>query len=170
LAGTREIWVFSEKEDLLAELIAGGQQLAEQYGSTVAALVLGERSQVEEALAHGAQRVLWLGDRKADDLVDDYVPTLVDAVEKSQPAVLMVGATRQGRAIAARIAARLDTTALTDVMEFLLDEGSLQGRHMIFGGGAVRVDQPTGKVIIATAGQGVLRHKRGSLPAVKLKS
>jgi electron transfer flavoprotein alpha subunit len=82
LAGTREIWVFSEKEDLLAELIAGGHQLAEQYGSTVAAFVLGERSQVEEALAHGAQRVLWLGERKADDLVDDYVPTLVDAVEK----------------------------------------------------------------------------------------
>jgi electron transfer flavoprotein alpha subunit len=161
LAGTREIWVFSEKEELLAELIAGGHQLAEQYGSTVAALVLGDRSQVDEALAHGAQRVLWLGERKADYLVDDYVPTLMDAVEKLQPAVLLVGATRQGRAIAARIAARLDTTALTDVMEFLFDEGALQGRHMIFGGGAVQVDQPTGEVIIATAGQGTFTAHKG---------
>lgn len=152
-----DVWVFSEKASLLAELIAGANELTKQSGGNTAAVVLGTQADAQKALASGAQRVLWLGERKQDSLVDDYVPTLAQMVEEKQPAVLLIGATRLGRALAGRIAARFDTSALTDVMEFHFEDGSLLVRHMVFGGGALRVDKALGDLIIATVGSGVFQ-------------
>jgi electron transfer flavoprotein alpha subunit len=45
--------------------------------------------------------------------------------------------------------------ALTDVLEFQWEEENLLARHMVFGGGAVRVDRPITQPVIATIGSGV---------------
>jgi electron transfer flavoprotein alpha subunit len=171
LAVKGDVWVFSEKADLLAELIAGAHELSAHSGGSVVAVVLGARDEADKALARGAQHVLWLGERKEGYLVDDYVPAVVKLLEESHPAVLLVGATRVGRAAAARLAAHLNTTALTDVMEFFFEDESLLVRHMIFGGGAVRVDKALGDIVIATAGYGVfepqaLAEQRGEVVEV----
>jgi len=57
--------------------------------------------------------------------------------------------------VAGRLAARLDVSALADVLEFLDDNGALKARHMIFGGGAVRVDRSGGESVVATVGPAV---------------
>ena len=54
----QRIWVFSEKTDLLAELIAGARQLG---GSEVTAAVIGPRADAERT-ASGADRIIWLGE------------------------------------------------------------------------------------------------------------
>lgn len=148
----QETWVFSEKPDLLAALIGGACALTGQ--GTVTALALGPRTQAEEALARGADRVIWLGEPQQGALVDDYVPTLAKLYQERQPGLLLIGATRRGRAVAGRLAARLGTTVLTDVLQ-LTRENGLQAQRMIFGGGAVRVDRPRGENVIATVGPGV---------------
>jgi electron transfer flavoprotein alpha subunit len=161
LAVKGDVWVFSENTELLAELIAGAAELSVHTGGNVSAVVLGSRTAADAALASGAQHVLWLGERKEGYLVDDVVPTLAKLIEEMPPAVLLVGATRAGRAVAGRLAARFDTTALTDVMEFNFEDGSLLARHMIFGGGAVRVDKALGDFVIATVASGVFESKTG---------
>ena len=150
----REVWVFADKPALLAELMTGARELTPSGGSLVA-ILLGARAQAEQALARGAAKVLWLGEPGEHTLVDDYVPTLVNLVEQGQPYALLIGATKRGRAIAGRLAARLKVTALTDVLEFLHENNGLQARHMIFGGGAVRIDRPLTETIVATVGPGV---------------
>ncbi len=157
MAEGRDIWAFSEKESLLAELIAGARELAGQTGGQATALVLGGRAQAEAALARGAQRVLWLGEPQNDRLVDDYVPTLAGLVEEGRPYAVLVGATRRGRAVAGRLAARLGVTALADVLEFTFEGQELHARHMIFGGGAVRVERPLAQPVVATVGPGVFQ-------------
>lgn len=148
-----DIWVFSEKPDLLTELITGARTLSGT--GQVTALVLGPRAMAEQAIAQGAGRVLWLGEMDPQRLVDDYLNTLHGLLETQKPYMLIIGSTKRGRAIAGRLAARLNTTALTDVLEFITADGQIQGRHLIFGGGAVRVDQISGTPILATVGGGV---------------
>jgi electron transfer flavoprotein alpha subunit len=155
LGVTGDVWVFSEKTNLLAELIGGALEMVNHTAGSVAAIVSGGRVDVDAALGYGARRVLWLGECKAGYLVDDYVPTLVSRLEQDRPGVLLVGATRQGRAVAGRIAARCGTTVLTDVTEFRFEDGEMLARRMIFGGGAVRVDKSLGDQVIATVGLGV---------------
>lgn len=153
----QEIWVFSEKPGLLAELIAGASGLSDSLQAQVVALALGPRAAAEEAIAQGAARVLWLGESRPEQLVDEYVNTLHGLLEEQSPTLFIIGSTKPGRAIAGRLAARLNTSVLTDVLEFTAAGGQIQGRHMIFGGGAVRTDQIGGRPVLATVGQGVFR-------------
>ncbi len=155
-----EIWVFSDKTDLLAELVSGARSLAD--GKPVAAVVTGSRAQAEAAQSLGADRVLWLGPLPEGYMVEDCVPTLINAVEEAHPRMVLVGATRRGRVVAGRLAARLNLTALTDVLEFQQEGGDLSVRHMIFGGGAERIDRPLREPVIATVGPGVFQSENGS--------
>lgn len=159
------IFVFPESTTLLAELIAGGRELAAQAGSSgrVTAICLGPPAEAEQAARRGADAVLWLGEPQPSRLVDDYLPTLANLVQQQPPDVLLIGATRRGRALAGRLAARLDTSALSDVLDFRVAGESLTFRHLLFGGGAVRVERAAlgQKPLLATVGPGVFR----ALPA-----
>ncbi len=157
MAEHQETAVFSEKPALLYELIAGARALSGKNGGKITALVIGPRAVAEQAIAHGADSVLWLGELREGAIVDDFVPTIAGLVEEHLPAVLLVGSTRQGKAVAGRLAARFGVMALTDVLEFLSEDGQIQARHMIFGGGAVRVDRPLGELVLATVGPGVFQ-------------
>lgn len=151
----QSVLVFSEKSSLLAELIAGGLEL----GMEVTALVCGEHSDASAALAAGAGQVLLVQPPDGAYLVEDLLPTLEAAARERQPALVLVGATRRGRVVAGRLAARLDTVALTDVLELKADGDAFQARHMIFGGGALRVERVRAGTVVATAGPGIYRAR-----------
>ncbi len=159
MSAAADFWVFSEKPDLLAELIAAASSLAQGMGGEVAALLIGPRVAAGAALEMGAGRVFWLGELKAGDLVEDYVPTLAALAEKEAPRGLLVGATTRGRAVAGRLAARLGVTALTDVRQFTVEDGVIKAQHMIFGGGALRIERPLSKTLLATLGPGVFEAR-----------
>lgn len=155
MAEDKDIWVFSEKKALLAELIAGAHILTARTGGCVAAVIIGPQEAAEEAFEIGAQRVMWLGELPEGRILEDAIPTLTALVQNSQPYGVLIGATTRGRVVAGRLAARLGTAALTDVLEFQFLDGVIQTRHMAFGGGAVRIDRPTIGPIIATVGSGI---------------
>ena len=159
MADHTDIWVVSEKPALQAEVIACAQQLTAHTGGQVIAVVLGAHSQAEQALEQGAQRVLWLGELPTGRLVEDIVPTLTAAIQAQHPFGVLIGATVRGRAVAGRLAARLGVAALADVLEFQWDGVALLARHMVFGGGAVRIDRPLASPVIATVGQGVFEAR-----------
>ena len=150
----RQIWAFSEKSELLAELLGGARALAGETGDSVSAVVLGPRDACDAALSAGAEKVLWLGER-GENMVEDYVPTLAKIVADGSPRVLLIGATKTGKAVAGRLAARLGTSTIADVKRFGVDGDAVRGEHLIFGGGAVQVEQPVGGVLLATARSGI---------------
>jgi electron transfer flavoprotein alpha subunit len=152
---SNEIWVYSEKPALLAELINGGRLLAEKLSGSVVAVVLGTRSDAEKAISQGASKVYWLGEKKENALVEDYVPTLVGLLKQAAPAVFLVGSTKRGKAVVGRVAANFNASVVSDAKEFMIEDGKLSIRHMIFGGGAVRIEKPLSAIAIATVGQGV---------------
>jgi len=154
LATGKEFWVFSEKQNLLSELAAGVRSLVDPDEGLVAAVVWGTRQESEQA-AGKANRVYWLGERPRDALVEDCVPTLARLVQEQNPYGLVVGSTRRGKAVAGRLAARLGVTVVTDVLEFQPDGDGLTARHMIWGGGAVRLEKIASPPVIATVGPGV---------------
>jgi electron transfer flavoprotein alpha subunit len=171
MADRKEIWVFSEKPSLLRELAGGARMLAQHTDGKVVALALdGANRAAFEAALPGADRAIWLDAPPEVRPVDDYVPTIVGLLEQGRPYALLVGATRRGRAVAARAAARLDVTVLTDVLDFSFNSDQLQARHLIFGGGAVRVDRPLAEPVIATVGPGVFAPADGGPPAESVEA
>ncbi|KPL74628.1 hypothetical protein AC812_11490 [Bellilinea caldifistulae] len=87
-------------------------------------------------------------------LVEDLFDTLWELVNQQKPAYVLIGATTSGRLICGRLAARLDVSAITDVRSFdLLDDG-LTARHMIFAGGAERLERPLRLPVLMSVARG----------------
>ncbi|HEX9011930.1 MAG TPA: electron transfer flavoprotein subunit alpha/FixB family protein [Anaerolineaceae bacterium] len=158
MAESKEFWAFSEKPALLAELIGGASELAAARGGTPAAVVLGPQAEADRAFSLGAQKVYWLGE-PGERLVDDYVPTLAAMVQQSSPAVLLIGATSLGKAVAGRLAVGIGATTVTDLKAVETEGDGFRVRHMIFGGGAVREEKPKAGLLLATAGTGVFQPR-----------
>ena len=152
---THEVWAYSEKPAFLAELIGGARVLAENLGGSIVAVVIGPRTEAEKAISLGASKVFLLDKNKESTMVEDYVPTLANLVNEQGPSVLLFGATKRGKAIAGRLAARIGTSVITDAQDFIYDQGQLSVRHMIFGGGAVRIEKALTQTLVATIRAGV---------------
>lgn len=151
----KEFWVFSEKPALQAELLAGAKSLAEATGGSVAAVVPGGQDIVDQAFAQGAAKIYWLGEKPETGQLEDFVPTLTALLKEHKPAGLLIGATRRGKAIAGRLGAALGVTVLADAKKFIPEESGIQVSHMIFGGGAVRLEKAVSEPMIATLGLGI---------------
>lgn len=153
---TNEMWVFSEKNSLQAEMLACAKNLTQGSGGSTAAVVLGSQEAVDLAFAQGADKVYWLGEKSESLLLDDYVPTLAGLLKEHKPAGMLIGATRRGKAVAGRLGAELGATVLTDVKKFISESGSLQVSHLVFGGAAVRIEKAVTDVMLATMGLGIV--------------
>lgn len=154
MANQPEFWAFSEKSFLFRELISGAVSLAAGQSGLAAAIVIGSRTDAEQALSFGARKVYWLGER-GNQLLEDFVPTLAQLAKAKQPAGLLIGATKRGRGISGRLSAMLGAVTLTDLRKVEFVMGEVRVSHMVYGGGAIREEKPKGRVLLATAGEGV---------------
>ncbi len=85
---------------------------------------------------HGAKKVL-MYDHADLEVFDptSYTACLVDAIEHLKPSVVMVGATAEGRSLAPRAAARLNTGLTADCTALELEPGQALGQiRPAFGG------------------------------------
>lgn len=151
---SKEIWVFSEKESLQAELLGAARFLAAELDVQTAALVSAEAGRTETAFRQGADKVYLLG-QAGSAQPEDYHLTLVEAVRQYRPAAVLIGATWSGKALAGRLAAALGRSVITDVKKFQVQNGEIEATHLILGGGAVRVEKTLAEPLIATLGLGV---------------
>jgi electron transfer flavoprotein alpha subunit/NAD-dependent dihydropyrimidine dehydrogenase PreA subunit len=123
------VWVFIEQRDghianVALELISEGRKLADQLGTEVAGVLLGDG--VEElaktCFAYGADKVYLVdGPVFKDYRTDSYTSAITDLIQQYKPEILLFGATNNGRDFAARIAIRVDTGLTADCTELAID-------------------------------------------------
>jgi electron transfer flavoprotein alpha subunit len=121
------------------ELVSEGRRLADSVGQGATAVLLGSRIKDKAAtLAHyGADRVLVADDpRLADYTTDAYVSVLETAVKANDPAILLLGASVQGKDLAARLAARLHVGMAQDCTGFDVADGKIVATRPIYAGKA----------------------------------
>lgn len=147
----KNIWVLAEKQAAIAELCAGARELGEK----VSAIILGTKRDAEQAIRMGAEQVYWLGEPDADKMLEDYTLTLHRLVIANKPDLFLIGSSKRGKLIAGRLAARLGTAVLADVMEFVTGEDGLQTKRMVYGGAAIRTEMSNSSTVMATVGTGV---------------
>lgn len=147
----KSVWVLAETPAALAQLCAGGRQLGEE----VAAVVLGTKEEAEKAIQLGADKTYWLGEPKPENILEDYVETIADLLQKESPNLMLIQPSKRGKLIAGRLAAGLGTSVLVDANELTAADGSIQARHMVYGGAAFRTEKALTGTTIATVGTGV---------------
>jgi electron transfer flavoprotein alpha subunit len=110
---------------------------ARKLGPQVSAVVLG--SGVEGAAAElarfGAARILVADDPSLTDYtVDAYTNVLAEVIGNVGPSVVILGATTQGKELAARLSARLDAGLATDCIALGMEGGQVVATRTMYGG------------------------------------
>lgn len=152
----RSIYVVTDDAAALAELCCGAKALAEK----VTAVVFGDEAAANAAAACGADAILY-APVSADGAPEDYAKAIAAEVKKNDTAVVFVGNTIRGRALAGKIGVLLDTAVLTNPGEIAEENGALVCTRTVYGGTAQR------KTAVATA-YAVVALNAGSFEVTEL--
>ena len=119
------------------EVLSAGRQLAGQLGGSVDVVVLG--SGIEGMAAdlgqYGAEKILVADDPAlADFTTEAYTNALAGIVGQVQPAVILLGATTQGKDLGARLSARLNAALATDAVGLQVEDGQVVATRPMYGG------------------------------------
>lgn len=135
------ICVFSEANDLTLELLGKARELADKLHIRLAAVQFGKNAQekANELVRYGADKV-YAVDNPALTIFQDeaYLRVLHDIAAKDRPEIMMIGSTRNGKPLAAKLATRLDAGCVPDCIAVEVDgSGRLIGERITYGGNAL---------------------------------
>ena len=119
------------------ESLSEGRRIADQMGCELAVLVLGNNIEgISKELAQfGADRIILAQDPSlAEYLPDAYGNVIADATNKETPDVVILGASTQGKDIAARLSARLNASLAMDCVSVRFENNDLTATRFMYGG------------------------------------
>jgi electron transfer flavoprotein alpha subunit len=149
-----EVWVFSENLDLALEMLSEGRRLADRLQTELSAITLGcnIKEQVEEIAKHNVDKVYLMDNPVFKSLqTEPYLSVFTELAARRSPEIILIGSTKRGRELAARLAARLKTGLVQDAFKFEIDErGMLTAARIVYGGNGVALITYQSKPQIAT--------------------
>lgn len=120
------VYVFSERQDVALELLSAGRKLADEGGWCLGSIKIGPNAKAgaAEDIACGAERVLIASSPRLGRIEADlYAEALGAAMRRLNPEVVIVGATKSGTEIAARVAQRLGVGCAAECLALERAEG-----------------------------------------------
>ena len=125
----KDIWVFCEQRDgkLMNtdfELISEGRKLADERGSKLVGILLGDNVQgiAKELGGYGADKVIVCEDPLLKVYTTDaYTKVICDVAMEKKPEVILIGASNIGRDLGPRCAARMHTGLTADCTHLDID-------------------------------------------------
>lgn len=141
------------------EMLGVGAELAASLGGTAHAALLGsDLTELPNALAQYGATTVYVADDEglAAYSCEGYTDTLAALVGKTEPAIILIGATAMGKDLGPRLAARLGVGLASDCTALELDSGRLLATRPIFAGKALAKVKLNGDPQMATVRPNVL--------------
>lgn len=134
------ILVFSEKHDLMLEMLGKGREIADKLQTSLAAVLMGFNVQekADELIKYGADKVYLVDNQAlAHFQIEAYLSVLHNLAVNYKPEIILIGSTRNGKPLAARLATRLEAGCVPDCNRLSVDEQRrLVGERITYGGNA----------------------------------
>jgi electron transfer flavoprotein alpha subunit len=152
---SRPIWAIIDAAAHIGVLLGAARHLSD----AVVGLVIGPRQLAEQASISGFSETRWLGEPATTVTGEDYASVIADLALREIPAAALMASSTRNRLLAGRLAARLDTSALTDVSGLRTEDDTVVVTHSLYGGAGLRTE----RLISAT---GVITISVGAFGAV----
>lgn len=122
------------------EALSEGKRIAESLGTELIAVVLGSGvEEISKSLGkYGATRVIVADDPALSEYVTDaYTQVVGEIVEREAPAIVIMGASTQGKDLSARLSARLEAPLAMDTVALRIEGKSVVATRPMYGGKAL---------------------------------
>ena len=182
---SKNLWVLIETDEGRAknvgyELLTPGRAMADKLGQSLVAVVLGENveSAAARAIACGADQVLLAQHPLLNTYnTDAYTAVMVELIQARRPAIVLYGATNNGRDVGPRVACALHTGLTADCTGLDIDEqGLLASTRPAFGGNLMAtISCPQHRPQMSTVRPGVFKRpeedegRQGEIIPVEVK-
>jgi electron transfer flavoprotein alpha subunit len=132
---TSAILAFSERPDVAKEMLGAARQLAGGSALPVVSLVIGEdgTDRATEQIAFGADRVIVASGQSPS--TSTVLEVLHHVVKTLEPSLVLIGSTRLGSEVSARLAQRLRVASASECLALETNEsGDLVVERFVYGG------------------------------------
>lgn len=118
-----------------------------------------------EEFAKGAEIAYITGELSNKSLIS-FFPAIIELIKEQQPDIVLAQTTKNGRLIAASIAANFYTNTMTDTMDIRIENGEAISKRMVYGGAAILTEKGIGNVAVACVPTGVFEPGNGQKPSI----
>ena len=121
MSDARNVWVFIEVvrgkiKGVSLELLGQGRKMADDLGEKLVAIIPGNE------IDYGADEAIVVDQKELKDYsTDGYTKAMCTLIKKYNPAVLLIGATNNGRDLGPRVSSRMQTGLTADCTELGVD-------------------------------------------------
>ncbi len=119
------------------EVLSQGRRMADTLGGKLVAVVLGDSVQdaAKQLAAYGPDRILAAEHSELKQyLTETYTRVTAEIIQKEAPVFVLMGATTQGKDLAAALSARLNAPLATDCISLGFESQKLTITRPMFGG------------------------------------
>jgi electron transfer flavoprotein alpha subunit len=135
------VWVFSDKYDLTLEILGKAREIADKLQTELSAVLIGHNVQDKamEMIRCGADKIYLADDQALESFqAERYLSILYHLAASFKPETMLIGSTKNGKPLAARLATRLEAGCVPDCTRLSLDEQKrLIGERITYGGNAI---------------------------------
>jgi electron transfer flavoprotein alpha subunit len=135
------ILIFSDTYDLTLEMLGKGRELADKLQTDLAALLIGNNvgEKANELIKYGADKVYLIDNPALESFqAETYLSALHSLAASYRPEILLIGSTKNGKPLAARLATRLETGCVPDCTKLSVDQNRrLIAERITYGGNAI---------------------------------
>lgn len=128
---SQAIWVYSDSEPVANEALTAAKEVA----GTISGEVVGvEISQNRSGFASLGKKLIIKGPPATDQSPELVAEALFRAAKEAGPAIILIGGTKNGKEVAARLAVKMQWGCLPDVSKLASDGKSLSGERGEYAG------------------------------------
>lgn len=144
------VLVYSDDKKLTLELLNKAQELGKELHKKVIAVTIGGEEFAKEFLEHGADVVIVVETSLQQFKAEEYTSILQSIMKDHGNEIVLIGSNKNGKELAARLAAKLDAGCVMDCLKVSLHDKKLTTERIVYSGNAIAVEQFTSSPQIVT--------------------
>jgi electron transfer flavoprotein alpha subunit len=144
------VLVYSDDKKLALELLTKATELATELHKKVIAVLIGHEEFAKEFVEHGADIVIVVETSQHQFKAEEYTSILQTIMKDHGNEIVLIGSNKNGKELAARLAAKLDAGCVMDCIKVYLHDKKLTTERIVYSGNAIAVEQFTAAPQILT--------------------
>lgn len=135
------VLVYADEKKLMLELLSKGRELAQSLNEKLIAVSIGKDEYSKEYIEHGADQVVVVDSSLSHFKVEEYTELLKNTITETKSETILIGSTKNGKELAARLSAVFDTGCEIDCTKVYVKDKKLMVERVVYSGNAIAVTQ-----------------------------